>query len=266
MTTDAACYRLLAWLSPAYPVGAYSYSHGLEWAIEAGLVRDRADLQSWLAHVLRHGGGWQDAVLLVHAHRSVTERDDAGWRALRALARAGGPTAEQAPENRSQREAFAEASLAAWPDPAGRLAGLLAAGPGLTYPLAVAAVAAAHHVPVTLVLPAYLQAFAANLVSAAVRAVPLGQTDGQRCLAALEPVVAEVAGAARSCPLDELGTASLTVDLCSIRPEAQFPGLFPPWSAPTAPCASASAARSAPARPCCARSCARRCATALAWR
>ena len=68
MSTDAALYRLLAWLSPAYPVGAYSYSHGLEWAVEAGLVRDRAGLEAWLATVLRHGGGWQDAVLLAHAH------------------------------------------------------------------------------------------------------------------------------------------------------------------------------------------------------
>ena len=226
MSTEAAFYRLLAWLSPAYPVGAYSYSHGLEWAVEAGLVRDRASLESWLDAVLRHGGGWQDAVLLAHAHRRVSDRDDAGWHELRATAQAWAPTAELALETRAQGEAFAVASLASWPDPGDRLPGLLADGAGLTYPLAVAAVAAVHKVPLPMVLPAYLQAFAANLVSAAVRAIPLGQTDGQKALAALEPVVANVAALATACPLDELGTATLMVDVCSMRHETQYTRLF----------------------------------------
>ena len=226
MSTDAALYRLLAWLSPAYPVGAYTYSHGLEWAVEAGLVRDRANLEAWLGTVLLRGGGWQDAVLLAHAHRAIEGRDDTVWWALRALAQAWTPTAELALEARAQGEAFATASLASWPDPEGRLVELFCDGPGLTYPLAVGAVAAAHGVPLPLVLPAYLQAVAANLVSAAVRAVPLGQTDGQKALAALEPVVAEVAAAAPECSLDDLGTSALMVDLCSMRHETQYTRLF----------------------------------------
>ena len=226
MITDGALFRLLAWLSPAYPVGAYTYSHGLEWAVDSGLVRDRAGLEAWLDTVLRHGGGWQDAVLLAHAHRAVTEADELAWRELRALAQAWTPTAELALESRAQGEAFAAASLASWPDPGGRLADLLADGPGLTYPLAVGAVAAAHGVPLALLLPAYLQAFAANLISAAVRAVPLGQTDGQRALAAVEPIVAEVAVKAQDCPLDDLGTATLMVDYCSMRHETQYTRLF----------------------------------------
>ena len=80
--------------------------------------------------------------------------------------------------------------------------------------------------PLGLLLPAYLQAFAANLVSAAVRLVPLGQTDGQRATAALEPTVREVARLAPACPLDELGTATLIVDLCSMRHETQYTRLF----------------------------------------
>jgi urease accessory protein len=226
MSTDAALYRLLAWLSPAYPVGAYTYSHGLEWAVEAGLVRDRPSLEAWLATILRHGGGWQDAVMLAHAYRAVANRDDLAWRELRGLAQAWSPTAELALETRAQGEAFAAASLASWPDPEDRLPELLADGPGLTYQIAVAAVAATHDVRLELILPAYLQAFAANLVSAAVRAVPLGQTDGQKALAALEPVIAEVAVAARACPFDELGTSALTVDLCSMRHETQYTRLF----------------------------------------
>jgi urease accessory protein len=229
MTTETALYRLLTWLSPSYPVGAYSYSHGLEWAVEEGLVRDRDGLVAWLAVVLRHGGGWQDAVLLAHGHDAVRAGDEAGWCRLRVLVRALAATAELALETRAQGEAFARASLASWPDPDARLAGLTAGGedgPALTYPLAVAATAACHGIPLALVLPAYLQAFTANLVSAAVRLVPLGQTDGQRALAALEPVVGEVAARAPAMPLDELGTAALMVDLCSMRHETQYTRLF----------------------------------------
>jgi urease accessory protein len=225
MTTDAALYRLLAWLSPAYPIGAFTYSHGLETAVEEGRVRDRADLEAWLALVLRHGGGWTDAVLLAHAHVTVCADDQGEWRRLLALARARVPTAELALETRAQGEAFARASLASWPDPHGRLSRYLAET-SPTYPLAVGAVSACHGVPLKSVLGAYLQAFAANLVSAAVRLVPLGQTDGQHAVAALEPVVHEVAAAAPACPLDELGTTTLMVDLCSMRHETQYTRLF----------------------------------------
>jgi urease accessory protein len=222
----AALYRLLAWLSPSYPVGAYSHSHGLEWAVEVGLVRDRAGLVAWLATVLRHGGGWLDAVLLAHGHAAAAAQDEAGWRELRRLAWARAGTAELALETRAQGEAFAAASVASWPGAGGRLAHLLAGEPPPTYPLAVAAACACHGVPPALALPAYLQAFAANLVSAAVRLVPLGQTDGQRAVAALEPVVDEVASLAPACPLEELGTATLVVDLASMRHETQHTRLF----------------------------------------
>jgi urease accessory protein len=224
MSTEAALYRLLTWLSPAYPVGAYSYSHGLEWAVEIGAVRDRDGLVAWLATLLRHGGGWSDAVLLARGHEAAGVPK--AWQELRRLAHALAPTAELALETRAQGEAFARASLASWPDADGRLAVLLAGEPPPTYPLAVAAVAACHGIPLGLLLPAYLQAFAANLVSAAVRLVPLGQTDGQRTIAALEPIGAEVAIAAAACILDELGTATLAVDLCSIHHETQHTRLF----------------------------------------
>jgi urease accessory protein len=189
-------------------------------------VRDRQGLEAWLASILRHGGGWMDAVLLAHAHGLAGAGDDAGWHRLRSLAQAWAPTRELALETRAQGEAFAAASLASWPDPAGRLPALLADGPGLTYPLAVGAVAACHGVPLPLLLPAYLHAFAANLVSAAVRLIPLGQTEGQRAQAGLEPVVAEVAAQAAHYPLEDLGTATLTVDLCSMRHETQYTRLF----------------------------------------
>lgn len=229
MTTEAPLYRLLTWLSSGYPVGAFSYSHGLEWAVESGVVRTHGQLVDWLATILRYGGGWTDAVLLAHAHRATLGRDQARWRHLRALAASLASSAELALETRAQGAAFAGTSLAVWADAEGRLAALLADEPDqppLTYPLAVAAVAACHALPLAPTLLAYLHAWSANLVSAAVRLVPLGQTDGQRALAALEPVVTEVAKHAARWSLDELGSATLVVDLCSMRHETQYTRLF----------------------------------------
>lgn len=226
MSTELALLRLLTWLSPAYPVGAYSHSHGLEWAVEAGHVGGSDQLVRWLDTVLRYGSGWTDAVLLAHAHLAVAGGDEAGWCYLRELAAALAPTRELALETRAQGAAFARVCLACWPDQGGRLQALLNEGPPLTYPLAVAAVAACHGLPLGLVLPAYLHALAANLVSAAVRLVPLGHSDGQRALAELEPVVLDVAARAAHCPLEELGSATLAVELCSMRHETQYTRLF----------------------------------------
>src|SRR5262245_22051768 len=69
-------YRLMAWLSPAYPIGASSYSSGIEWAVEAGDVTDAASLRQWVAVMIADGGGFCDAVFLAHAYRAAAERDD----------------------------------------------------------------------------------------------------------------------------------------------------------------------------------------------
>lgn len=227
MTTEAPSawlYRLMAWLSPAYPVGAFSYSHGLEWAVEQGLVRDRPSLEAWLEDVLRHGGGRIDAILCAHAYAAAALGDRATLVGLRDLGEALAPTRELALETLSQGEAFRTTTLAAWPD-VERLAELL---PDRlpAYPIAVGAAAAVAAIPLLPALEAYLHAFAANLTSAGVRLIPLGQTDGQRVLAGLELLCAELAEAARLAPLDDLGTATLMVDWCSMRHETQYTRLF----------------------------------------
>ncbi|BBK39482.1 urease accessory protein UreF [Allostella sp. ATCC 35155] len=222
---EAALYRLLAWTSPAYPTGAFSYSHGLEWAVEDGLVRDRAGLERWVAHVIEHGAGWSDAVLFVHACRAI-EADD--WLALDAiadLAAALRATAELALESGQQGASFLAITRAAWPAPA--LDRLAALREGRPVPLPVAqAAAVAGAVPLAPALSALLGAFAANLVSAGVRLVPLGQTDGQRATAALMPVVARTARAALAAPLEDVGTAAPMVDWAAMRHETQYTRLF----------------------------------------
>jgi urease accessory protein len=222
---SAALYRLMAWLSPAYPVGAFSYSSGIEWAVEAGDVGDAASLERWLAVMIGEGGGFCDAVFLVHAHRAAAASDDAALRAAAELAAAFAPSKERHLETAAQGRAFLDTTRAAWPCAA--LDRLLAVWDGpMALPVAVGAAGAGHGLPLAPVLHAYLQAMAANFVSAGVRLVPLGQTDGQRVLAALEPVVAATAERALAAALDEVGSASFRADLASMRHETQYTRLF----------------------------------------
>jgi urease accessory protein len=221
----AALYRLMAWLSPAYPVGAFSYSGGLEWAVEAGDVVDADSLRRWLTVVIGQGGAFCDAVFFVHAHRSIAAHDDSALRTVAELAAAFAPSKERHLETTAQGRAFVEATRAAWSCPA--LDRLTTAWDGpIAYPVAVAVAAAGHGIAVEPALSAYLQAVAANYVSAGVRLVPLGQTDGQRVLAALEGPIAATAQRALVVPLDDTGGVAFRADLASMRHENQYTRLF----------------------------------------
>lgn len=222
---EGALYRLIAWTSPAYPIGAFSYSHGLEWAVEDGLVRNRAGLEAWVGHIVEHGAGWTDAVLFAHACRAVEDDDWLAVDRIADLAAALRATGELALESSQQGASFLTITRAAWPAPA--LDRLAALRDGRPVPLPVAqAVAVAGAIPLAPALTAMLGAFAANLVSAGVRLVPLGQTDGQRATAALMPVVARTARAALAAPLDDLGSAAPMVDWAAMRHETQYTRLF----------------------------------------
>jgi urease accessory protein len=225
-TSDAAAlYRLMAWLSPAYPVGAFSYSSGIEWAVEAGDVTDAPALQRWLTTVIGNGGGFCDAVILVHAHRAATGNDEQAMKEVAELAAALAPSKERFLETTAQGRAFIDATQAAWPCP--MLTRLAAAWDGpLAYPVAVGLAAAGHHIPLEPTLTAFLHAVAANLVSAGVRLIPLGQTDGQRLLASLEPVIATTASRALVTALDDIGGATFRADIASMRHERQYTRLF----------------------------------------
>jgi urease accessory protein len=221
----AALYRLMAWLSPAYPIGAFSYSSGIEWAAEARDITDAATLERWLAVMIGEGNGFCDAVFFAHAHRAAAERDDKALRAVAELAAAFAPSQERHLETTAQGRAFLDATRAAWPTPA--LDRLLAVWDGaVALPVAVAVASAGHEIALAPVLQAYLHALAANLVSAGVRLVPLGQTDGQRVLAALEPVVAATAARGLATALDDVGGAAFRADLASMRHETQHTRLF----------------------------------------
>ena len=220
-----ALYRLMAWLSPSYPVGAFSYSGSLEWAVEAGDIRDAGMLARWLAAMIHDGSGYGDAVLFAHAHRATVTGDDAALAAVAELAAAFTASRERFLETTAQGRAFFDTTRAAWPCAA--LERLAAAWTGpLAYPVAVAVASGGHGIAVEPALAAYLQAVAANLVSAGLRLVPLGQTDGQRVIAELEPLIAATVERALACPLEEIGGASFRADIAGMRHEIQYTRLF----------------------------------------
>jgi urease accessory protein len=223
MTTDGGTplLRLLAWLSPAFPTGAYAYSHGLEWAVEAGEVRDGPTLQAWLEDVLTLGAGRNDAILLRHAHRAAG--DPLALAAIARLGLAAQPSRERRGESAGQGNAFAAAAAAWSPLVLTELAQTVG---DLPYPVAVGALAASKGIAADAAALGLVQALAASLISAAVRLVPLGQSTGLAVLAALEGSIAAVAEASREATLEELGGACWRADIASMRHETQYTRLF----------------------------------------
>jgi urease accessory protein len=255
-TTEPALLRLLAWLSPAFPTGGFAYSHGIEWAVEAGDITDETSLRDWLADVLAHGAGRSDAILLHHAHRAAHDAD--ALADIVELAEAAAPCRERRKETLDQGNAFMLA-VAAWehplsapgggegrvrwgepqapaepalaptspqpsPPPAGRRGSVTAAS--IAYPVAVGALAGQHGIDAHAAACAYLQAFTANLISAAVRLVPLGQSAGLRVLAALESTLLATATEAAHATLDDLGGCAFRSDIAAMRHETQYTRLF----------------------------------------
>ncbi|HWL80865.1 MAG TPA: urease accessory UreF family protein [Roseomonas sp.] len=225
ITTEATLQRLLTWLSPAYPVGAYTYSHGLEMAVEDGAVCDRATLVAYLGAVLDSGAGRIDGALLAAAFRAAEAQDAAKLDEIADLAAAWRGTAETALETMAQGSAFLKVTNAAWPD--ARLAAFTGRhGGAVAHPVAFGAAAAWHGVPLRPALFGFLSAFAANLISAGVRLVPLGQTDGQIATATLLAALETATEAGLDADLNTLGTATPMLDLFSMRHETQYTRLF----------------------------------------
>jgi urease accessory protein len=215
---------LLVWLSPSFPIGSYAYSHGLEWAVEAGDVRDLLMLEAWLATLLEHGGPWTDAVLLSLTHRAVCGKDGAELCKTAELAAALSPSKERRMETLNQGAAFLMALRAAWPCEA-----LNSAKPfekEIAFPVAIGLAAAGHGLALKPALEAFLVSFTTNLVSAAVRLIPLGQTDGTKAVAKLVPLAKKMAARAAHATIDDIGGAAFRSDIASMRHETQYTRLF----------------------------------------
>lgn len=216
--TGSALIRLAAWLSPAFPVGSFSYSNGLERAVHDGLVADADGLARWLDALLERGPGWNDAVLLAASWREVSEGRTPTEIAELAEALAG--SAERHLESTLQGGAFVTAA-SAWPHP------LLQTLPEkCPYAVAVGAVAGAHGVPLADTLSLFLQAYASNMIQAAIRLGVLGQAQAVEVLAGLERRLLGLATRAAQSSLDDLGSATINADIAAMKHETQHSRLF----------------------------------------
>lgn len=212
MPTDPRLLTLAQWLSPSFPIGAFAYSHGLEAAVQAGWVRDADALQEWLADVLTEGTGRSDAIWL----RCAMGADGAALPALDAQARAFAASAERLREADRQGAAFAQTVNAVW--------GLDV--PPVLLPLAVGAAARQAGIPEGEAVALYLHAFVSNLTSAAIRLVPLGQTEGQRVLAALIPLCTRIADETLGLTPGDIHSTCFLSDIAAMRHETLETRLF----------------------------------------
>jgi len=223
-----ALLRLQNWLSPAFPIGSYSYSHALEWAVEAGYVLDRKTLVDWLEAGLCYGSGRNEAIFFNAAWRSTIDDDRAKLFEIAQLAAAFRGTSEFALESSQQATACLAALRKVWPD---RVLDWLwdilrerRVQPALAVVLGVCS--ARQGIPATLALPAFLQSYLANLVTAGVRLIPLGQTEGQLAIAELEEAVLVASAQTKPATIEDLGSAAFMVDFGSAMHETQYTRLF----------------------------------------
>lgn len=218
-------YRLLTWLSPSYPVGAFSYSQGLETAIAQDIVQDTASLRAWIESSLSGGTLWSDAAIFASAHEAAPVVGSASLTEVVEFAAAFQPSAELRLETMAQGDAFLKVTMQAWP--CGALEKLMRIKcRDIAYPVAVGCAAAGHGIGLNAALDAWVHAAVSNLVSAAIRLVPLGQTQGQEVLASVEPAVSDVVELAQQTLLCDLATNNLVAEICSMQHETQTTRLF----------------------------------------
>ena len=221
-TTRFTELPLLIWLSPAFPVGGFAYSHGLEAAVEAGLVPDAAALSRWVADLLEQGSIRQDTLLLGAASRAVLAGDSEALAGTNDLALALCPGRERHLETAAMGNAFLQTVRATWP---GAVPPAFSAR-DVAYPVAVGMASAAEHLDLSRTVAGFALAFVANLVSAAVRLGVVGQSDGQRVTAGALPLIESLAAAADHATLDDLGGCAFRSDLAALHHETQYSRLF----------------------------------------
>lgn len=202
-----SAHHIMAWLSPGFPVGAFSYSHGLEYAISTNRIQNGSDLNAWLQVILRKGAGFQDAVLLAQAYRGED---------VAALAEALVGSKERHLETMQMGTAFA------------KIVSELLDYTFAPAPLPVVMGQAAQRADIALceLLPLYLHAFASNLISVGVRLIPIGQKEGQKLLYSLFALLDALAHKAQKTGLDDLGTAAMRADMASMQHETMTIRIF----------------------------------------
>ena len=225
LNPQQSLYKLQTWFSPSFPVGAYTYSHGLENAFETGLVANVDQAVDWIGEIISSGNGFADVVFALLAYETVADSNATELYNIAEFAAAFSSTKELRLESEAQGAAFIEIIQKVEPNTGIIL--LTDAWPGpYVYPVVIGAAAGAVGIDRHALATACLHGFVSNLASALVRIVPLGQTDGQRIIVRLSTVVELAVTNALSTGLDELTTSTLVVDLTSMHHETQYTRLF----------------------------------------
>ena len=208
--TDSKLITLMQWLSPAFPIGGFAYSHGLEWAINKGYVSNREELQKWISDLLEYGSLKNDAILI----NLVLQGSDP--KEINELAMALCPANERLSETKLQGGAFCKIMGDVWSLEIDNL----------TLPIALALAAKNESIDQNLVVPAYLHSFCSNLISVAMRLIPIGQTDGQKTLRELSPLISDSVRAVAKSDKDDLGSACFLSDVSAMQHEYLQPRVF----------------------------------------
>jgi urease accessory protein len=210
MHTDLKFMTVMQWMSPAFPIGAFAYSHGLEWAIDKDHVSNGEKLQKWITDLLEYGSLRTDAIFISLILRGHDVRK------MNELSMALCPAGERLLETKLQGSAFAKVIEDVWQQDIGEL----------SLPIAVALAAKNQSIEQDLILPAYLHAFCSNLISAAIRLIPIGQTEGQRIMLELYPTISDLVKTASESEIDDLNSACFFSDVSAMEHEYLQPRIF----------------------------------------
>ena len=208
--TDSKLITVMQWLSPAFPIGGFAYSHGLEWAINKGYVSNREELQKWVSDLLEYGSLKNDAILIKLVLKGSDPKE------INEIAMALCPANERLSETQLQGSAFCKIMREVWSLEIDEL----------TLPIALALAAKNESIYQNLVVPAYLHSFCSNLISVAMRLIPIGQTDGQKTLRELSPLISDSVRAVAKSDKDDLGSACFLSDVSAMQHEYLQPRVF----------------------------------------
>ena len=208
--TDSKLITVMQWLSPAFPIGGFAYSHGLEWAIDKGYVSNREELKKWISDLLEYGSLKNDAILIKLVLKGSDPKE------INELALALCSASERLSETQLQGGAFCKIMREVWSLEIDEL----------TLPIALALAAKNESIDQNLVVPAYLHSFCSNLISVAMRLIPIGQTDGQKTLRQLSPLISDSVRAVAKSDKDDLGSACFLSDVSAMQHEYLQPRVF----------------------------------------
>lgn len=220
-----ALNRLLQLTSPMLPVGAYSYSQGLEWAIDAGTVHDQETAQHWIGQVLRHNQATFDLPILVRLYQAWQMQEAQLASDWNQFYLAGRDTSESWAETRQMGFSLVKL-LNALPSVSGRLLEQLNAFETVSFPAAYAGIAAEWGIAVDDMLQGYAWGWLENQASAAMKAVPLGQVAGQTILLSLAEELPDLARHAQTMTDDEISNFNPLFSLAGCLHETQYSRLF----------------------------------------